>query len=52
MVTFHKEGNSEDQGYDGNVGQRGNSEKHVVRRLKRDAPELATALARRCREWP
>ena len=32
-------------GYDGNVVRRGNSEEYVVRRLKRDAPELATALA-------
>jgi hypothetical protein len=33
-------------GYRDNVGQRGTSEEYVVRRLKRDAPELATALAR------
>jgi|GEM_PF-6058947 len=33
-------------GYHDNVGQRGTSEEYVVRRLKRDAPELATALAR------
>jgi hypothetical protein len=33
-------------GYDGNVSSRGNSEEYVVRRLKRDAPELAEALAR------
>jgi hypothetical protein len=33
-------------GYDSNVSSRGNSEEYVVRRLKRDAPELATALAR------
>jgi hypothetical protein len=39
-------GKSKDLGYDGNVGQRGNSEGYVVRRLKRDAPELATAFAR------
>jgi hypothetical protein len=32
--------------YDGNTLLRGNSEEYVVRRLKRDAPELATALAR------
>ena len=33
-------------GYHDNVGQRGTSGEYVVRRLKRDAPELATALAR------
>ena len=33
-------------GYDGNVSSRGNREEYVVRRLKRDAPELAKALAR------
>lgn len=32
--------------YDGNTLPRGNSEEYVVRRLKRDAPELAAALAR------
>lgn len=32
--------------YDDNTLPRGNSEEYVVRRLKRDAPELATALAR------
>jgi hypothetical protein len=32
-------------GYDGNVSSRGNSEEYVVRRLKRDAPEIAVALA-------
>jgi len=33
-------------GYHDNVGQRGTGEEYVVRRLKRDAPELAAALAR------
>lgn len=33
-------------GYSSNVVHRGNSEEYVVRRLKRDAPELAAALAR------
>jgi hypothetical protein len=33
-------------GYHDNVGQRGTSEEYVVRRLKRDAPELAAAFAR------
>ena len=32
--------------YDDNTLPRGTSEEYVVRRLKRDAPELATALAR------
>jgi hypothetical protein len=32
--------------YHGNVGQQGNSSEYVARRLKRDAPELAAALAR------
>jgi hypothetical protein len=32
-------------GYDSNVVHRGNSEEYVVRRLKRDAPEVAVALA-------
>jgi len=32
--------------YDGNLGQQGNSSEYVVRRLKRDAPDLAAALAR------
>lgn len=32
--------------YDDNTLPRGSSEEYVVRRLKRDAPELATALAR------
>jgi hypothetical protein len=32
-------------GYDSNVVHRGNSEEYLVRRLKRDAPELAGALA-------
>jgi len=35
-----------DLDYHGNVGQRGNSSEYVARRLKRDAPELAAALAR------
>ena len=33
-------------GYYSNVSSRGNSEEYVARRLKRDAPELAAALAR------
>jgi len=32
--------------YHGNLGQQGNSSEYVARRLKRDAPELAAALAR------
>jgi hypothetical protein len=39
-------GKKKDLGYNGNVGSRGNSEEYVVRRLKRDAPDLAEALAR------
>lgn len=39
-------GKKKDLGYHSNVGQRGNNEEYVVRRLKRDAPELAEALAR------
>lgn len=35
-----------DLDYHGNVGQQGNSSEYVARRLKRDAPELAAALAR------
>lgn len=33
-------------GYDSNVSSRGNSREYVVRRLKRDAPEVVDALAR------
>jgi hypothetical protein len=32
--------------YDGNVSQRGNSAEYVAARLKRDAPDIAEALAR------
>jgi len=39
-------GKKKDLGYHSNVGQRGNNEEYVVRRLKRDAPNLAEALTR------
>ena len=39
-------GKKKDLGYHDNVGRRGTSGEYVVRRLKRDAPELAEALAR------
>jgi hypothetical protein len=36
----------EDQGYHDNVDQRGTSSEYRIARLRRDAPEIATALAR------
>jgi hypothetical protein len=36
----------ENQGYHGNVDQRGQSSEYRIARLKRDAPEIAVALAR------
>jgi len=36
----------ENQGYHDNVDQRGTSSEYRIARLKRDAPEIATALAR------
>jgi hypothetical protein len=39
-------GKKKDQAYDCKVGSWGNSEEYVVRRLKRDAPHLAEALAK------
>lgn len=39
-------GKKKDLGYHDNVGRRGTSGEYVVRRLKRDAPDLAAALAR------
>lgn len=39
-------GKKKDLGYHSNVGLRGNNESYIVRRLKRDAPELSEALAR------
>lgn len=47
MPTANSEGRKgKELGYHSNVVQRGNNEEYVVRRLKRDAPNLAEALAR------
>ena len=47
MPTANPEGRKgKELGYHSNVVQRGNSEEYTVRRLKRDAPEIADALAR------
>jgi hypothetical protein len=47
MPTANPEGRKgKELGYHSNVVQRGNNEEYVVRRLKRDAPDLAAALAR------
>lgn len=46
MPSPNPSGKKKDQGYHNNVGQRGTSPEYVASRLKRDAPEIAEALAR------
>ena len=46
MPSPNPSGKKKDQRYHGNPGKRGNSAEYVAARLKRDAPQVAEALAR------